>query len=180
MTDMYKRLLDDATEEIICSTGTIAVVRSLVDGVLLGHRTVEAAVRDIGACLERHDKKTEAIHRARLARAVAESHAVVARIMSESTWRCGVCKAAIWWNPNEPTGQAAGWRHVDQVAAVEYATANGGTHRATPRIPDDAEPQHEFTRTDAEGWCTAVLATGAQCFTGWEDPIHAKPAEAAR
>ena len=36
------------------------------------------------------------------------------------------------------------------------------------------------TRTDSGGWCTAVLATGAQCFTGWEDPIHAKPTEAAR
>jgi hypothetical protein len=40
---------------------------------------------------------------------------------------CGSCGAPIAWNPNEPTGQAAGWRHVDQAASYRF-----GAHRALP------------------------------------------------
>ncbi len=40
---------------------------------------------------------------------------------------CGRCGAPIFWYPNEPTGQDAGWRHVDQPAVYR-----GTSHRATP------------------------------------------------
>ncbi len=40
---------------------------------------------------------------------------------------CGKCMAPITWYPNAPTGQAAGWRHVDQAASYRF-----GAHRAEP------------------------------------------------
>lgn len=40
---------------------------------------------------------------------------------------CMDCRAPIRWHADEPTGQAPGWRHVDQAASYEF-----GAHRARP------------------------------------------------
>jgi hypothetical protein len=55
----------------------------------------------------------------------ADQLANLARIYVRKT--CEVCGAPIAWNPNEPTGQSAGWRHVDQPAVYR-----GTSHRAMP------------------------------------------------
>lgn len=54
----------------------------------------------------------------------ADQLANLARMYIRRT--CGECGAPIFWYPNEPTGQAAGWRHADQPAVYR-----GTSHRAT-------------------------------------------------
>jgi hypothetical protein len=51
---------------------------------------------------------------------------------------CGVCLAAMVWDPDDPTGQQPHWRHVDQTAAVAF-----GSHRATLALEACASCGHD-------------------------------------
>lgn len=62
--------------------------------------------------------------------------------------KCGTCTGLILWDRDEPTRQAPRWRHLDQVAAIEY-----GPHHPVPAAGTDypkGPPHVTLKRTQVE------------------------------
>jgi hypothetical protein len=93
----------------VAELGPMVLHEQLVEGAAKAHDTM------------RHLNLNELV-------ALAEAAEQVARMARHYIERvCGLCRAPISWNPNQPTGQGAGWRHTDQAGSYRY-----GGHRAIP------------------------------------------------